>query len=153
MSATPIEFYAYEPGVFPCWQPAPNKDNQTTISEISIATWNVWYDRLEQWRRFQGFLKELRKLDNIDILCLQEVTSSFFQWLQDDDSIRATWLLTDRWDANHRQTLADNWYGNMILVKRRFSGYVSGSIMPFQTSRMGRYAMMAKLTIGKDSQV
>lgn len=159
MSFAPIPFYEFreDPGhgvvSEPFWHPITPSSNTTEsppISVITLVTWNVWFDKVGQEARFQGFLKELIALDPVDIVALQEVTLYFVEWLQSSPYIRSNWLLTNRWDQPHEKGIPKNWYGNIFLVRKKWSPCIYGWVKAFPTSKMGRYvALLALCQDGK----
>ena len=111
MAPSPIQFYEYSPAVAPerssCATPewcsvSASPEQGELVTSFSVVTWNVWFDKLEQHTRFSSALNELLALHSADLVCLQDATPQFIKWLQLSPEIRANWLLTDCWDADHQ---------------------------------------------------
>src|SRR5277367_3994984 len=165
VSPVPILFYTCVPGIAgslseePRWRPVVFPTSHTTeqpdIDSIKIATWNVWFDKLEQHARFSGLLKELFPISgpSVDIIALQEVTPMFLAWLRSSPIIRSEWLMTDRWDLPHETCLPSNWYGNIFLVNQRWENHIRGWVQKFPTSKLGRHVELIELCHGKESKV
>jgi len=165
VSPVPILFYTCVPGIAgslseePRWRPVVFPTSHTTeqpdIDSIKIATWNVWFDKLEQHARFSGLLKELFPISgpSVDIIALQEVTPLFLAWLRSSPIIRSEWLMTDRWDLPHETCLPSNWYGNIFLVNQRWENHIRGWVQKFPTSKLGRHVELIELCHGKESKV
>lgn len=153
-SATPIDFYEHViPEVRldfattedPDWHPIEFKrEASDPINSLRIVTWNVWFDKVQQKTRFLGALDELFKLPDVDIVCLQEVTKEFLGWLKSTPEIRADWLVTDRWDADHAREVPENYYGCIFLLRKKWAGNVRAWVQKFPTSKMGRFVVMAE---------
>jgi hypothetical protein len=161
-SSAPIQLYEYVPSINPTKTSGSRKDwclvshhpeLPAPVTACSVVTWNVWFDKLEQESRFQGALKELLSLPSVDLICLQEVTPQFIEWLQLSADIRAEWLMTDCWDAYHQAEIPPNWYGCIFLVNKKWAGNIRGWVRKFPTSKMGRFVIMAEVFQGHASLV
>lgn len=162
-SATPISFYEHLAPQAPVdesstqdaqWHPikcAP--ESEEPIISIKVVTWNIWFDKVEQRKRFEAALKELLAIPELDIVCLQEVTKEFLGWLQSASKIRADWILTDRWDVDHFRETEETWYGCMFLVNRKWRGNVRAWVQKFPTSKMKRFVIMAEFFQGDETMV
>lgn len=154
--ANPILFYEYAPSnshsAAPSqWIPVSSYDpHLDRISSLRVVTWNIWFDRREQHIRFPAVLAELLSIPLVDVICLQEVTTSFLDLIRADKTIRRDWLITDYTDENHRWEIPPSWYGNIFLVRKVWAGNIRGWVKRFPTSRMGRFALV--LEIGKDDE-
>jgi hypothetical protein len=101
ISATPIELYEYATSDSSSakdsqWQPVTSHSPMTDpIEAIQLATWNVWFDELEQKTRFSAIIEILLSIPSLDIISLQEVTPEFLKLAQRHPSIRANWVLTN----------------------------------------------------------
>lgn len=156
-TATPIEFYenssADSPKLFQ-WRPASSRGAIVDrIDSLSVVTWNIWFDKLEQDTRYSSVLKELVSIPPIDVIALQEVTPAFLEMIYADITIQRDWLLTDYRDANHRQEIVESWYGNIFLVRRKWARNIRGWVTKFPTSRMGRYLVTLEIFQGDTSVV
>jgi endonuclease/exonuclease/phosphatase family metal-dependent hydrolase len=147
--ATPVEFYecSFSDSSKPLqWRPASSRNAVTDrIDSLRLVTWNIWFDKLEQDRRYSSVLKELTSIPSVDVIALQEVTSAFLEMIQVDSIIQKDWLLTDHRDANHRQQITENWYGNIFLVRRKWAGNIRGWVIKFQTSKLGRFLVTVEI--------
>jgi hypothetical protein len=157
--ATPIRFYGYvdnetsfEKGQE--WCPVSCHEPLTKpITTLNLATWNVWFDKLEDRSRFDGALQEILALPSLDIISFQEITREFLSWLQQSNEIRASWVLTNCWDEEHLQEISDKWYGCIFLVKKELAGNIRAWVKKFPTSKMGRFVVIAEVFEGKASLV
>ena len=148
--ATPIHFYEHIPQTSSTkggdWRPiSSHQPLADSITTLRIVTWNIWYDDLEQNIRFSGALKELLAVPSVDVVSLQEVTPQFLRWMQSSPDIRADWVLTDCWDAEHQQEIPANSYGCVMLVKRKWAANIRGWVKKFPTSKMGRFVVMMEI--------
>jgi hypothetical protein len=157
--ASPIRFYGYvdnetefEKGQewYPVSSHSPFPKQLTTLN---LATWNVWFDKLEDRSRFDGVLQELLALPSLDIISFQEITREFLSWLQQGNEIRASWVLTNCWDKEHLQEISDKWYGCIFLVKKELAGNIRAWVKKFPTSKMRRFVVMAEIFEGNTSLV
>src|SRR5271170_5271749 len=105
-TAPPILFYEYVSSnshspASSQWSPVssypPNADR---VSSFRVVTWNIWFDRREQYIRFSAVLAELLSIPFVDVICLQEATTSFLELIRGDKTIRRDWLITDYTDEN-----------------------------------------------------
>ena len=149
MSGTRIRFYEYSTSADgqSLWSPIPSNvvENCSPITRLGIATYNVWFDKVEKRTRFEAVLRELISIPAIDLVSLQEVTEEFLHWLQESPEIQAHWVLTNCWDSEHQREIPPNWYGCMLLVTKRWAGNVRGWVKRFPTSKMGRFVVMAEI--------
>lgn len=154
--ANPILFYEYAPlnshsPESSQWIPVTSHTSKVDrISSLRVVTWNIWFDRREQHIRFPAVLAELRSLPLVDVICLQEVTTSFLELIRADKSIRQNWLITDYTDEIHRREIPPSWYGNILLVRKAWAGNIRGWVKRFPSSSMGRFAVI--LEIGNDDE-
>ena len=148
--ATPVVFYEYA-ATDDKWQPHNAVDNNRTGKNVvshrlSLMTWNIWYEPVEDKLRFQGILNQIyRVTQEVDVIALQEVTPRFLAALQSNQYIQQHWLITDRWDDAHQKVLRDNGYGVMFLVNRALEINIEAWIAPFPTSKTGRYAQLLEM--------
>src|SRR5277367_3497841 len=151
-AATPILFYKYVSSNSHSqgssqWSPVssypPNTDR---VSSFRVITWNIWFDKREQQIRFPAVLTELLSIPLVDVICLQEVTTSFLDLIREDKSIRRDWLITDYTDESHRGEIVPSWYGNIFLVRKIWAGNIRGWVRKFPSSSMGRFALIMEIT-------
>jgi hypothetical protein len=151
-SGTPIIFYEYVPsstesGESSQWSPVSSHPPCVDpITSLRVVTWNIWFDRRDQRTRFSAVIAELRAMPCIDVICLQEVTTSFLDLIHADAAIRTDWLITDYTDENHRWEIPPSWYGNIVLVRKKWAGNIGGWVKKFPTSTMGRYALVLEIS-------
>jgi endonuclease/exonuclease/phosphatase family metal-dependent hydrolase len=149
--ANPILFYEYvstnsHSPESSQWSPvSSHPPNADRISSFRVITWNIWFDRREQHVRFSAVLTELLSIPLVDVICLQEVTTSFLDLIRADKSIRRDWLITDYTDENHRWEVVPSWYGNIFLVRKVWAGNIQGWVKRFPSSRMGRFALVMEI--------
>jgi hypothetical protein len=159
MSANPIPFYEYGSSDASShdsgWKSLKSSypEIMKPITDLTIVTWNVWFDEVEKEMRFEGVLKELLAVRGVDIVSLQEVTPQFVEWLQLSHEIRSDWLLTNCWDSDHLREIPEKWYGCVFLVRKKWAGNVRGWVKKFPTSKMGRFVLMAEIFQNKESVV
>lgn len=157
--ANPILFYEYAPSNshsaapsqwIPASSYAPHVDR---ISSLRVVTWNIWFDRREQDIRFPAVLAELLSIPLVDVICLQEATTSLLDLIRADKTIRQDWLITDYTDENHRWEIPPSWYGNIFLVRKVWAGNIRGWVKRFPTSSMGRFALVLEIGKGDECMV
>ena len=164
MQAAPITIYEFVHSGDPLatlakasrWEPvtfAPSVlSHSPERSALTLVTWNVWFEKLEQEARFGGFLDALfaDPALPVDVIALQEVTPLFHKWLQENFAIRSEWLLTDCWDRN---SLPIRRYGNIFLIRKKWAGNVRGWTTEFPNSKMGRYVELLEICDKEKSMV
>src|SRR6202035_4488882 len=159
VSATPIEFYEYATSDSSStndsqWQPLISHAPITEpIVALQLATWNVWFDELEQKTRFSAIIEILLSITSLDIVSLQEVTPEFLKIAQRHPSIQANWVLTDCWDAAHQEELQSSGKGNIFLVRRKCAGNARAWVKKFPTSTMERFVVMLEISQGDTNVV
>lgn len=157
MPGAPITFLEYHdagPSDAPGWKPLSSRSELSDpITEMTVVTWNVWFDKVEKHKRFSGVINEILKLRNVDVVCLQEVTPEFIEWLQLCGEFRTDWILTNCWDSGHQREIPSNWYGCIFLMKKKWGGNVRAWVKKFPTSKMGRFVVMAEVFKGNKSMV
>jgi endonuclease/exonuclease/phosphatase family metal-dependent hydrolase len=65
----------------PLQQEKEEKEATTSLSEVKIVTYNVWFSEKHKEARAKALFSILEKED-ADFINLQEVTPEFLQWLQ-----------------------------------------------------------------------
>jgi hypothetical protein len=159
--ATPLVFYKYTSRSSslndisgPEWRPlSPSSTLKDPITNLRLVTWNIWFDKDDQAIRFQAVIDQLHNIPTPDVVSLQEVTPSFLEMIRADEWIRAEWVMTDYLDANHQKQIAPNWYGNMLLVRKKWAGNIRGWTQKFPTSVYGRFIDMVEIFEGDKSVV
>lgn len=64
------------------WQhSAPQQEGTTSLSEVKIVSYNVWFSEKHKEARAKALFSILEKEDP-DFINLQEVTPEFLHWLQ-----------------------------------------------------------------------
>ncbi len=121
---------------FICCSPAYSVESDDDLSsvDLSIISWNVWFDQASSETRFPAILDELVS-SHADIVFLQEVTPTFIQTYQQHIS------------RNHYQLYttpnAQSRYGLGYLTKQVI---IKSKVVPL-TSQYGRTAYFALLPI------
>ena len=87
-----------------------------TSRSLRILTFNIWFDSSFQQERMNEVLNILEKEDP-DVICIQEATRSFEEYIISNKFARKHWLLTS---LREQQMLTDSWYGTMMAVKKSF---------------------------------
>jgi endonuclease/exonuclease/phosphatase family metal-dependent hydrolase len=150
--ATSIPVVLYEFTSSKDWQPCRPTDRIKTNVDVprrfTLTTWNVWYEPVEDKLRYREILNQIHKAEELDVIAFQEVTPRFLDELRGDESVRRHWLITDRWDDDHRKVLRENGYGIMFLVNRALEVNVEASLAAFPTSKSGRYAQLLEIKMG-----
>jgi hypothetical protein len=148
--ATSIPVVLYEFTSSKDWQPCRPTDrtNVDVPRRFTLTTWNVWYEPVEDKLRYREILNQIHKAEELDVIAFQEVTPRFLDELRGDESVRRHWLITDRWDDDHRKVLRENGYGIMFLVNRALEVNVEASLAAFPTSKSGRYAQLLEIKMG-----
>lgn len=117
-----------------------------SIHSIRLVTWNIWFHRFQQERRFKSVVQELKSLPSVDIIALQEVTKSFLSLLRADKEIQSRWVITECWDDHYQRELQSNiWYRNMFLVRKSWSGFTKASVKRLH-SPMGRFIVTLEIS-------
>jgi endonuclease/exonuclease/phosphatase family metal-dependent hydrolase len=148
-TARPVVFYEFTSSKD--WQPCrPTSRIRTNVDvrRLTVMTWNVWYEPVEDKLRYREILNQIHKAEDLDVIALQEVTPRFLSELRCDEYVRRHWLITNRWDEVHGNVLRENGYGIMFLVNRTLEVNVEASIMSFPTSKSGRYAQLVEMKTG-----
>jgi endonuclease/exonuclease/phosphatase family metal-dependent hydrolase len=95
---------------------------------LKIVDWNVLFDLYhfekiyhperwgDPWERYQSILDTLLELDG-HVVCLQEVTNVFLEYLQSAEKIRESYACT------HIPSKSLIPYGQVILVKKQFAPF------------------------------
>ena len=76
------------------WYLAQNNGANVSISELTVVTFNVWFDQYYQQERCQALLRVIRDC-NADIICLQEITFSFLKQLLQLEWVQANYYVSD----------------------------------------------------------
>ncbi|RYH20980.1 hypothetical protein EON65_21835 [archaeon] len=80
------------------------------MRSLSVLTWNIWFDSFEKAARYGGVIGIISSL-NPDVVCLQEVTTSFIRLLK-DSSLPSIYSISDNLTGS---TIIP--YGTLTLVK------------------------------------
>jgi endonuclease/exonuclease/phosphatase family metal-dependent hydrolase len=159
VSATPIPFYEFssdKASEAPKWSPMDlTPDENLAIHGFTLATWNVWFGKLEQDIRFASVVKTLLSL-SADIVCIQEATPGFIEKVFANSDIRRDWVLSDYRDEHHKTEIQGHeeiWYGNMILVQKKWAGNIRGWVKQFPTSKKRRYIVILEIYQGNTGAV
>ena len=111
-------------------------------TNLRILTLNVWFSQRRQAERFAGQLDAFARAD-ADVICLQEVNSSFLAALA-----RAQQAGAHAWLASYELSAPDlgagPHYGVAMLVRRALCPVFSRR--PFEGSEMGRELLLARLS-------
>ncbi|KAI5481655.1 hypothetical protein MNV49_002881 [Pseudohyphozyma bogoriensis] len=108
--------------------------------EVNIATYNVWFDAThEPQLRWTALFDLVFLTNNVDIVCLQEITSASINVLLARADVRNDWIVVDGEDVLKQ---LKNWYGCTILVRREWMSRngldkIEAGLTPFG-SPMGR---------------
>lgn len=87
-TVTPVAFYGWT-GVSKDWQRYLVGEQRTVINSLTLMTWNVWYERVEEKFRHREILHQIHLLrQEVDVIALQEVTQKFLSELRSDESIQ-----------------------------------------------------------------
>jgi endonuclease/exonuclease/phosphatase family metal-dependent hydrolase len=159
ISATPIVLYEYAPNGTSSandsqWQATATHNLSTDpINVIQLATWNIWFDELEQKTRFTAVLEMILSIPSLDIVSLQEVTPSFLDLAQKHHSIQSEWVMTDCWDTEHQKERQGSGKGNIFLIKKRWASNIRAWVKKFPTSTMERFVVILDMFQGDASLV
>ena len=144
-AVTPVAFYRFAE-ISKDWRPFRPHAPSTTIHDLTLITWNVWYEPVGEKLRHREILNQIDLLtEKVDVIALQEVTQGFLSELLRDEALQQHWLITDRWDKTHRKVLPENGYGIMFLVNRATELNIETSVVAFPTSKSGRYAQLLEM--------
>lgn len=144
-TGTPVALYGFAE-ISKDWRPYRAHAPRTTIRDLTLMTWNVWYEPVEEKLRHREILNQIDLLkEKVDVIALQEVTQRFLTELLRDESLQQHWLITDRWDNAHRKVLPENGYGIMFLVNRAMELNIETSVVAFPKSKSGRYAQLLEM--------
>mmetsp|Transcript_10264 Transcript_10264/g.31622 ORF Transcript_10264/g.31622 Transcript_10264/m.31622 type:complete len:328 (-) Transcript_10264:2503-3486(-) len=83
---------------------------------LSIATYNVWFDRRLQRARALATFRLFESLQP-SVICLQEVTPNFLQYMCEDAYIRANYTLSDVQVTDQHQATSVLPYGVLMAVR------------------------------------
>jgi endonuclease/exonuclease/phosphatase family metal-dependent hydrolase len=107
---------------------------------LRILTLNVWFSQRRQAERFAGQLDAFARAD-ADVICLQEVNSSYLAALARAQASAHPWLAS--YELAAPDLCAGPHYGVAMLVRRALSPVFSRR--PFEGSEMGRELLLARL--------
>ena len=96
------------------------------IKTIKFMTYNVWFDQYNWENRLKAVAKIIEDKDS-DIICLQEVTDSFINFLLQNEFVQKNYVF------HLVPNNIKNWYDVAILSKFNCEGYISRFV-----TRMGR---------------
>lgn len=96
------------------------------IKSLKLLTYNIWFDEYNYENRWKNILS-ICEAKNPDIICLQEVTDNFYEYLLKTEYVKDNFYLT------MIPSQLKNWYETLIMSKYMCNAYT----MPF-ISRMGR---------------
>jgi len=105
-------------------------------NSISVLTWNVWFGKREQSKRYNYLVSKVIELAP-DVACFQEVTSPFRKALNSNPGIKEAYHVTD----NPIYT-----YGVVSMVKKDIAPELSFEEVHLQTY-MGRSLLVTKIPI------
>ena len=95
---------------------------------LSVLSWNVYYDDDTGEERYPKIMKQLAA-SNADVVCLQEVTSTFSALLKRNRQLQEYKLITESRKKR---------YGNAFLIKKALGAYDSDVIpLPSNMQRSG----------------
>eukprot|EP00732_Lithocolla_globosa_P006143 Lithocolla_globosa_v1_NODE_6931_length_1013_cov_199.186848.p1 type:complete len:298 gc:universal NODE_6931_length_1013_cov_199.186848:961-68(-) len=93
---------------------APKARSSTPSKMFTVLTFNIWFSKTDQDKRFSYILSMFEDLFP-DVICLQEVTNSFLLKLQQDKWVKEHYFVSD---INGKSTnLLKNGYGELVLTK------------------------------------
>jgi endonuclease/exonuclease/phosphatase family metal-dependent hydrolase len=96
-------------------------EDKIDLNSITCVTYNVWFDSYEQSIRYNALLDIVHQQD-ADVVCLQEVTSSFLDIACSKDWIQADYVLTEATPSN----FTIDPYGVILMIhKRVFTKYAT----------------------------
>jgi endonuclease/exonuclease/phosphatase family metal-dependent hydrolase len=107
---------------------------------FSIITWNIWFDSFNFNLRVKEILKILEYY-HPDIICLQEVTILFKNFLYLNSFIKMNYYISDN---------QINPYGVLILSHKRLKNQIQGFYEMKFISRMGRSLLIIHLKNGNE---
>ena len=111
----------------------------TLPGQLTVVTYNVWFDPLEQKRRWQALLDDVARRD-ADVIAFQEVTRPFLAMLTGQRWVRDGYVLSD----GHGQTFGR--YGVVLLI--RASLPIVRLFQHEMPSQMGRTLVVVDLASG-----
>jgi endonuclease/exonuclease/phosphatase family metal-dependent hydrolase len=103
------------------------------LGELSVVTWNVWFEDFKFETRTREIIRILKELD-ADFVCLQEVTPRFVQMICDDLWVQKSYCVSDCDGSTVRP------YGVMMLTKFKVAEFHN---FDFTESMMGRSLLVA----------
>ena len=128
------------------WQPASLKPNTPTStpsasrpSSLKVLTYNIWFNNLSLPHRWLAILSLFTE-HSPDIICIQEATDSFINFLCNDPSARQRYIIVNGF-------VEGSWYGCLILVDKTKLDLVRATNVTFPTG-MGR-ALTVVEVVGK----
>eukprot|EP01031_Cornospumella_fuschlensis_P029626 gene29626-35762_t len=105
------------------------------MRRLSVLTWNIWFESFEKNKRYGGILRIIGSL-NPDVVCLQEVTTSFIRILK-DSPLTSTYSISDNLTG---ETIIP--YGTLTMVKKEVGATFRFVNFP---SRMNRRLLTAEI--------
>ncbi len=85
------------------------------VNKLSVVTWNVWSDPLEQNIRYESILTICQELQP-DVICFQEVIGDFIQRIKNTPYFYDNYVCSD--PKFNSATLEPCWYGVLMLTKK-----------------------------------
>lgn len=111
--------------------------------QVTLITWNVWFDKFMFDKRVAEIIRIIVEKD-ADLVCLQEVTPRFVQFLCKDEEIRKKYVLSDVDGASV------NPYGVLMMSKFKVDAFHN---FAFPESGMGRSLLCSVFQLeGKESK-
>ncbi|KAL8291502.1 hypothetical protein RQP46_002480 [Phenoliferia psychrophenolica] len=89
------------------------------VVKLRLGTWNIWFDTHvdcdSRWTHLFDTVLSEREGEQLDVVCLQEVTQRSFGMLLERKDVRSAWMIVDFADVLERTS---SWYGTTILVRK-----------------------------------
>jgi tyrosyl-DNA phosphodiesterase 2 len=118
------------------------KKSDAAVDELSFVTFNVWFDGFRQRERAET-LFHLTSTCRPDVVCFQEVTAPFLEWL-----LAVPWVQRGYYVTSASDSLWATWYGLTILSKHPIERL--GLLADLET-RQGRRFLYVDLRLNGDT--
>jgi tyrosyl-DNA phosphodiesterase 2 len=76
------------------WHPYMDSAANITATELTLVTYNVWFDQYHLQKRCEALLRVVRDCD-ADIICLQEITPGYLNQVLRQAWVRANYYVSD----------------------------------------------------------
>eukprot|EP00040_Diaphanoeca_grandis_P000361 m.15201 g.15201 ORF g.15201 m.15201 type:complete len:378 (+) comp10481_c0_seq1:1-1134(+) len=119
----PVPMWSYTDGA---WKDATfNPSGSVLPKEITVISYNIWFDKRQQRERFDALMVLLEK-NAAHVIALQEVCAPTALWIMENKFVQKNYHITCA-----SVVTRENWYGQLTLVSNKLDATVSSSYYSF----------------------